>query len=446
MNQFKRIVVLLFCLAGMSVASIANDAIYYTSGNFLVPLKETNVSVKKEVLTITICKDGYASVDVDYTFYNDSDAKTVTMAFEAESSYGVCNPLNRKGEHPNISDFTVTMNGELLPYHNAVVAMEYADGKLVSDLIPLDLKQWQGYGEAPDTILPTDDGIYNPTLDSCVSFAYAYYFEAPFLKGENKVHHTYRYRMGESVYSPFEVAYWLEPATRWANGQIDDFTLRVNAENIGTIVVMDDSLFKQSPFVLKDTFEDGTTVDFPVYHFKKKGGKGSAIFATICPTMLEWHSTNFRPKGSMLIESGEIYVSGDDAMMNLDPQGYLVVENNGDVCRYIADTDDGYFVVAQDYGYVSRDSAHLEFRRAEDEQGSVQLKYEISAGNVHVKPDIKSRVVTVIKEEEGACRDDGYKCLGYIAPKSPDYRGWYKIKANGKVGYISSRIVNWDVY
>ena len=83
MNQFKRIVVLLFCLAGMSVASIANDAIYYTSGNFLVPLKETNVSVKKEVLTITICKDGYASVDVDYTFYNDSDAKTVTMAFEA---------------------------------------------------------------------------------------------------------------------------------------------------------------------------------------------------------------------------------------------------------------------------------------------------------------------------------------------------------------------------
>lgn len=42
----------------------ANDGVYFTSGNFLVPTQETDISVSKEILTIIIGKDNYARVDV----------------------------------------------------------------------------------------------------------------------------------------------------------------------------------------------------------------------------------------------------------------------------------------------------------------------------------------------------------------------------------------------
>ena len=40
------------CLLAAVGAVKANDGVYYTSGNFLVPLKETDIVAKKEVLEI----------------------------------------------------------------------------------------------------------------------------------------------------------------------------------------------------------------------------------------------------------------------------------------------------------------------------------------------------------------------------------------------------------
>lgn len=61
----------------------ANDAVYYASGSFLFPTRETDISVSKEILTITLQKGDYASVDVYYEFVNPGEAKTVLMAFDA---------------------------------------------------------------------------------------------------------------------------------------------------------------------------------------------------------------------------------------------------------------------------------------------------------------------------------------------------------------------------
>ena len=63
---------------GLLTAS-ANDGVYFTSGNFLVPTQETDISVSKEILTITIGKDNYARVDVYYEFTNSGAPKTVTI-------------------------------------------------------------------------------------------------------------------------------------------------------------------------------------------------------------------------------------------------------------------------------------------------------------------------------------------------------------------------------
>ena len=48
------------------VISKANDGVYYASGSGLVPVQETDISVAKEILTITIGKDSFAIVDVYY--------------------------------------------------------------------------------------------------------------------------------------------------------------------------------------------------------------------------------------------------------------------------------------------------------------------------------------------------------------------------------------------
>lgn len=149
----KYILTILIALAAI-ITSTANDGVYFTSGNFLVPLQETDISVSKEILTITIGKDGFAKVDVYYEFNNKGQAKNVTMAFEAASPYNSCAPLDHQGKHPDIKDFTVNMNGVSLSHRNAVVACRYTQEGEQVDFTPLDLTKWKGFGEVADSILP----------------------------------------------------------------------------------------------------------------------------------------------------------------------------------------------------------------------------------------------------------------------------------------------------
>lgn len=424
---------MLLLLACSANSIFANDGVYFTSGNFLVPVKETDISAKKEILTITICKDGYANVDVDYTFFNNSsDRKNVTMAFEAHPPYGSGTPLNKNGIHPFISDFTVEMNNAQLQHSNALVAINHVNGKLQTDHKPLDMTQWKGIGEAPDSIVPFEDAIYSEALDSVISYAYAYYFDATFQPGENKVHHTYRYKMGYAIDSKFLVPYWLTPVTRWANGQVDDFTLRIKTDGKFEEILLADSIFKGSEF--KSFYH-------PVYHIKRWGA--DYIFATISEHPLEWHSANFSPKAEMEIVSGDYF--GSYEMRRWATEGKVVIDKDGNALRYLADTDDGYFVLAQDYGVVSREGARVEEYSAEKGQGIVYLNDETQAANVRMAPTKKSKVLCVIKDDEGEL-PNAYRCLGLVRENLPDgdYKDWFKIKVNGKTGYVSRNLMIWD--
>lgn len=424
----------LLLLLSCSIAT-ANDGVYFTSGSFLVPVKETDISAKKEILTITICKDGYAEVDVDYTFYNNTSAsKSVTMAFEAHPPYCSETQLNKSGMHPFISQFTVDMNGAQLHYRNALVAMKFVgESTWESDHEPLDMSQWKGVGEAPDSIVPFEDAIYNEALDSVISYAYAYYFDATFRPGENKVHHTYRYKMSYGVGYKFSVPYWLTPVTRWANGQVDDFTMRIKTDGKIEEILLADSLFKGSEF--KSFYP-------PIYHINRKW-QGSYIFATIGEKPLEWHSANFSPKANMVIESGDILDSHE--MRKFTTEGKVVIDKDGNLSRYLADTDDGYFVMVQDYGVVPREGARVEEYSAEKGQGIVYLNDETKAANVRQSPTKNSKVLCVIKDEDGEL-PTAYKCLGMVAEQLPDglYKIWFKIEVNGKVGYVSRDLMIWD--
>ena len=48
----------------VALSARANDGVLYVNGNHLVPVQETDIALTKEVLTISLCDDGYAQVDV----------------------------------------------------------------------------------------------------------------------------------------------------------------------------------------------------------------------------------------------------------------------------------------------------------------------------------------------------------------------------------------------
>ena len=303
-SRFRhRMLATIIALMGTVLTSIANDAVYFVNGSLLTPVQETDISIKKEILTISIGDDGIANVEVDYTFVNNGPAKLVTMGFEAMSPYNDGATPSFKGGHPYIMNFSVVMNGESLNYNNGIVfggedveqlPQEAQDAyKKGQYLVPIDFNRWH-YDEE------NSERMYNKQTDEYASFAYAYYFNANFKSGENTVRHTYRYKMSCGVSKAFSFDYWLLPAMRWANHQIDDFTLRINADNCTKHFVIDCAPFEGTPFNV--TKGKGKTRTLNVEGF---GEHYNVLEVVLRNGTLEWHRNNYRTEHNMSIESAE---------------------------------------------------------------------------------------------------------------------------------------------
>lgn len=281
----------------LAVVASANDGSFCVNGNQLVPVNETEVAVTKEVLTITLGDDGYAQVDVQYEFTNRGAAKTIDVGFEAQAPYNTGeNALGADG-HPFIHDFTITMNGERLTYRTAVV--KGGTEEEPTNFKPLNMKEWR---------LPTgnDEEDYGSSLVNIktkeyMNYSVAYLFKANFKAGKNTVHHTYRYQTSSGVYQHFNVPYWLKPAMRWANHQIDDFTLRIKVENTAKqFCLSNDDMWKGAQWrvtsgtgkvhVIKGAWEAGTEY----VEFSLRNGT------------VEWHGRNFRPDSDFAIVSPDM--------------------------------------------------------------------------------------------------------------------------------------------
>lgn len=287
----------------LSLASIieayANDSAYFTSGSQLVPLDETNIAIRKEILTISICDDSYASVDVYYEFYNPDSTRTILMGFEADSPGGAVeylNPISPSGEHPYISDFSVTVNNEKLTYKNAI-SLPMTDGKLH----PVGPPQWK-FGEGGGIINVNDS-------DVVLGYSCVYYFNATFAHGLNVVHHTYRYKLEASVIYSYALTYKLTPALRWAKHGIDDFTLRIKADNTAKDFIIDGTMYrgkwkiasgfgkarqrKYKEFVYDDSKDDYANAMQPCTEITLRNGA------------MEWHKLNFKPKQELNLYSAD---------------------------------------------------------------------------------------------------------------------------------------------
>ncbi len=175
----------------------ANDGAIYAHGDTLHPIKETRVALRKEVLTVTR-RGEWFHVEVDFDFENPDPAeRKVTTGFVTPLPYG-----DVRADDEGIRDFTVVMNGQPLAW------------ELRKHITSAPSAEW----EVPS--------------GNC-----AYVFTAPFQPGTNHVRHTYDIRAASSVEVRYELMYTLKSARSWANGGIDDFTLRFPVDDLDVIAL-----------------------------------------------------------------------------------------------------------------------------------------------------------------------------------------------------------------
>ena len=289
----RKVLILVFCCM-TALFAWANDGVFFTEGTHLIPIAETDISVKKEVLTLNRVGEKI-QVTVYYEFFNPADQKEVLVGFEAAApdTYFNEQSVNNFPEHPYMSNFKVVLNGEPLSYEIAHVSQYdenwkyipnpeyYVDGKIKSATPKeLVLEEWLSHSEEAEA-------VGHPL--------YVYHFNALFRPGLNIIQHTYDFDISyERNGFTSEFYYILTAANRWANHQIDDFTLYVN--------MSDHTSFHISPRFFKSAEEweiKGTgkytigTIPYQV--------KADSIFFHMQHGNIRFHKENFHPEGELLI-------------------------------------------------------------------------------------------------------------------------------------------------
>lgn len=211
-----------FILLTLTVSSFANDGSFYATGNTLIPLKETTIQMKKEILSLERRGD-WMQVDIYFEFFNPGAEKELTVGFVTPPAYG--DITEAEETHPQIKDFMVMAGNLILPYK--VTKME-SSGFRVSDKL-------------------------------ANGFDFVYYFTIRFAKGITVIRHSYLYRGGASVEASAEFMYRLTTGTTWAGAAIGDFEMNIN--------MGDDSYF-----AVPDAFTK-TPADWTVVGVGRMGGK-----------------------------------------------------------------------------------------------------------------------------------------------------------------------------
>lgn len=183
-----------FVLLALFVANglFANDGVFYAQGNHLVPVKETVVQLKKEILKLKRIGD-YMAVDVYFEFYNPGPEKTEIVGFVTPPADGDVD--DETAQHPQIREFSAEVNGAMLPFK--IARMEDTGFKYLGDEEP------SGYD-------------------------FVYYFDVKFKPGLNIIRHRYEFRGGSSVEMEYDFGYRLTTGNTWANGEIGDFTIEID--------------------------------------------------------------------------------------------------------------------------------------------------------------------------------------------------------------------------
>ncbi len=299
--MIKMATLIVMLLLTYTNAMFANDGAYITSGNQLIPINEKDITVKKEILSIKKVED-LIYVTVYYEFFNPKQDKEVLVGFEAMSPSGDVNATPVNGKHPYIFDFTVDVNNSILPYKVAIVN----DSNYYSN---------NGFKKY-------DAPVINNVNE--VGFFYVYHFKARFKKGLNIVKHTYAFTASSSVMDKYSFDYVLTAAKRWANKQIDDFTLNIDMGAFESFYIAKTFFTQKSSWILHGM---GKAIEVNNIPYSEEHSKATQFH--MHNGSIIYTATNFKPKGELYIAAlrylsgGEPFSASKSLPLNIKEQMYI---------------------------------------------------------------------------------------------------------------------------
>ena len=235
----KILLAILFCF--LSIFTFANDWEFGSSGEHIIPLKGSNMSIKKEKITLKLTPDGML-VNVKFTFDNPT-AENKIVGFVTPESGGTGyeedgEKGNRKPEPLKIKNFKTIVNGKEVKSNVELLSKLLSKGVLDNNVIK--------------EFTEKEKNLYN----------YVYYFNADFKQGANIVEHSYYYTGSYGVYER-DFSYVVTTISKWKNKTVEDFEIEVHPE----------SYFVKLPYSF---WKDNKKINWEIV------GKGKIV--TIAPT------------------------------------------------------------------------------------------------------------------------------------------------------------------
>ena len=203
----KFILTILFCF--LSIFAFANDWEFGSEGEHIIPLKGSNMSIKKEKIILKLTADGML-VNVKFTFDNPTAENKIVGFVTPESGNGEeedeTTKPKRKAEPLKIKNFKTIVNGKEVKSNVELLSKLLSKGVLDNNII-------KEYTEKEKT-------FYN----------YVYSFNADFKQGENVVEHSYFYTGSYGVYER-DFEYVVTTISKWKNQTVEDFEIEVHPGN-----------------------------------------------------------------------------------------------------------------------------------------------------------------------------------------------------------------------
>ena len=199
----KILLAILFCL--LSIFTFANDWEFGSEGEHIIPLKGSNMSIKKEKITLKLTPDGML-VNVKFTFDNPTAENKIVGFVTPESGNGEeedeTTKPKRKAEPLKIKNFKTIVNGKEVKSNVELLSKLLSRGVLDNNVIKEYIEE--------------EKNFYN----------YVYYFNADFKQGENVVEHSYYYTGSYGIFQR-DFAYVVTTISKWKNKTVEDFEIEV---------------------------------------------------------------------------------------------------------------------------------------------------------------------------------------------------------------------------
>ena len=197
----KILLAFIFCF--LNIFTFANDWEFGSEGEHIIPLKGSNIAIKKEKITLKLTPDGML-VNVKFTFDSPNAENKIIGFVTPESGNGDEGEErgNRKPEPLKIKNFKTTGNGKEVKSNVELLSKLLSKGVLDNNVIKEYTEKEKEY------------------------FNYVYYFNADFKQGENVVEHSYFYTGSYGVYER-EFGYVVTTISKWKNQTVEDFEIEI---------------------------------------------------------------------------------------------------------------------------------------------------------------------------------------------------------------------------